>query len=206
MCILLWLRAFIKSLCLRGSIDNASCNTFAYTVLERHERKCSRLWQPFITVADYKSHHRNCDTVFSFLTLQETADIFRKKSNNDCSMCVSIFTSFGMLAIFKITLKRLSWLTDVSLCIETVCVSGTTEMNLFNLWIPARWRNFLWLYMWGGSGSAGGASCPLQSGGRLLCGYNMAGQVYCLEKGCALVLSRLWAGTHCVWRTKTLTG
>ena len=92
---------------------------------------------------------------------------------------------------------------DVSLCIETV-VLATTESWTY-LWIPAGWRNFLWLYIWGGSGSAGGASCPLQSGGRLLCGYNMAGQVYCLERGCALVLSRLRAGTHCVWRMKTLT-
>lgn len=35
----------------------------------------------------------------------------------------------------KSTLRRLSWLTDVNLCIETVRVSR--EMNLFNLWTPA---------------------------------------------------------------------
>lgn len=42
-------------------------------------------------------------------------------------------------------------------------------------------------------------------GGCLLCGYNMVGQVYCLERGCSLVLLQLWAGTRNIWRTKTLT-
>ncbi len=118
---------------------------------------------------------------------------------------ISKAPSFGILAVLKCTQQDfpdyLMW--D---CVETVCVSGSLEVNLFNLWTLTGGGNFLRLYIWGGSGSAGGASCPLQSGGRLLCGYNMVGQVYCLERGCALVLSQLRAGTHCVWRTKTLTG
>lgn len=82
-CVLQRLR-LLSSVCVTdtGSIDNASCNTFAYTVLERHERKCSRLWQPFIPVADIRSHHRNCDTIF--FNLQRKLSVFLEKEHNVC--------------------------------------------------------------------------------------------------------------------------
>lgn len=74
--------------------------------------------------------------------------------------------------------------------LETVC---DADLNSFNTWILACSGNSLKLYMWGGSGSAGGASCPPQSGGRLLCGYDMAGGLYCLRSGCAAVFSQFQA-------------
>lgn len=116
-------------------------------------------------------------------------------------MCLNICFSFEILAMPKSKPISLYWLTDVSVCIWTACVRGRREVN-FNVCTLASSGNFLWLYMSGGSGSAGGASCPLQSGGRLLRGYNMVGQVYCLARGCALVLPLVWAGTCCVWRKK----
>lgn len=74
-------------------------------------------------------------------------------------------------------------------------VSQAAErVNLFNLWTWAISGNFLKLYMWGGSRSAGGNSCSLLCSGCLLCGYNVAGQVYCLKRGCAVLLLHLWAG------------
>lgn len=41
------------------------------------------------------------------------------------------------------------------------------------------------------SRSVGGASCPPQTGGCLLCGYNMVDLLHCPGKGCALVFSQL---------------
>lgn len=129
----------------------------------------------------------------------------KKKSNDVVFKCVSIWDSFEMGPVVESTLIRHFWLIDGPFCARTICVTGSREVNLFNLWTRANSGNFLWLYMWGGSRSAGGTSCPPLCGGCLLCGYNMLGQVYCLERGCAVVLLQLWAGTGYLWRTKTLT-
>lgn len=97
-------------------------------------------------------------------------------------MCVNL----RMSSIWKISSAQKytppdfpDWLMEVCVLKQYV-LQAAKEVNLFNMWTQGSFGNFLWLYMWGGSGSAGGASCPLQSGGRLLCGYNMVGQVYCL--------------------------
>lgn len=79
---------------------------------------------------------------------------------------------------------------DGTRCVSTVCAA---DLNLVNTWMRAAGGNFLRVCMWGGSGWVRGASCPRQRGGRLLCGYNMAGQLYCLQRGCAAVFSQFQA-------------
>lgn len=118
------------------------------------------------------------------------------------------FCFFKMVPVLESTLIGDFGLMDVAFCAETmcVCVSRAAER-----WTCLTCEHGLTLetscdcICEEAVGRPGGTSWPLRCGGCLLCGYNMVGQVYCVERGCAVVLLRLWAGKRYIWRTTTLT-
>lgn len=102
-----------------------------------------------------------CISLSLSLSAENNAGIFRKINPMMLFLSVSLYEVFEMVPVLERTLIRHFWLIDVLFCAETICVTFSWEVNLFNLWTWTNSGNFLWLYIWGGSRSAGGTSCPL---------------------------------------------